>query len=229
MSSDFNFIVFDSAEQVALEAAQYIAQRINYFVEQNTICHVVLPGGTTPQRCLEHLSAIDLPWGNIHWYPGDERCYPQGHADRNDTMILNTLFTDASHVVENFHPMPAELGAERGAERYCEQLDSIGLFDLVVLGMGEDGHTASLFPGNDALKKQASAVPVFNSPKPPSDRVSISLKMLKQASERVVIATGENKREAFNRLSNGEQLPVVMIKPDRWFVDEQAVANISVT
>lgn len=229
MRPDLNYMVFESAEQVAIAAAQYIAQRIHYVVEKNGVCHVVLPGGTTPQRCLEHLSAMDLPWSSIHWYPGDERCYPEGHADRNDTMIMDTLFTDTSHVKENFHPIPAELGAELGAQRYSEQLDPVGLFDLVILGMGEDGHTASLFPGNDALRNPASAVPVYNSPKPPDDRVSISLSMLKQASERIVIATGENKREAFSRLNVGEQLPVARIKPDRWFVDEQAVADITVT
>jgi len=226
MKADINLSVFDTTDQVALEAAKYINQRIKYFVEQKGVCHVVLPGGTTPQHCLEYLSGMDLPWDKVHWYPGDERCYPAGHAERNDTMILKALFSEGDHVVENFHSIPAELGPELGAERYSELFESVALFDLVILGMGEDGHTASLFPGNDALKNTSFAVPVFDSPKPPSERVSIGLSVLNEASERIVIATGSNKSEAFKKLNDGERLPVAMINPDKWFVDEQAVIEI---
>ncbi len=229
MKSALNLSVFDSPEQVALEAAQYISQRINYFVELNGVCHVVLPGGSTPERCLKYLSGKELPWDKVHWYPGDERCYVTGHADRNDTMIFNALFSEGEHVSENFHPIHAELGPKLGAQRYSELLHLVDQFDLVILGMGEDGHTASLFPGSDTLKSTASAVPVYESPKPPSERVTISLSKLKQAAERIVIATGDNKRQAFVKVKDGEQLPVVMIEPDRWFVDQQAVMDISDT
>ena len=88
--------------------------------------------------------------------------------------------------------------------------------------MGEDGHTASLFPGNAALEDKRSAVPVYDAPKPPGERVSIGLDTLRNAGECIVIATGEGKREALSKLKQGEIFPVGMVKPDVWFVDEAA-------
>ena len=106
-------------------------------------------------------------------------------------------------------------------------IDSVAAFDIVLLGMGEDGHTASLFPGNVALENVASVVPVYDSPKSPGQRVSIGLDMLKHAGERIVIATGRSKSNAFQKLRAGEVLPVAMIEPDVWFVDHAAVDYLS--
>lgn len=223
-----DFKVYANPESVAQAAADYLFQQITTCVAEKGLCHVVLPGGSTPACCLELLAEKSLPWENIHWYPGDERCYPVGHAERNDTMIRDKLFSqqtissqkDAS---ENFHPIPAELGPEQGAEKYAALLDETGGMDIVVLGMGEDGHTASLFPGNVALEDQRSAVPVYDAPKPPLERISIGLNALKGAGECIIIATGDNKREALTKLKDGVVLPVGLIKPDVWFVDEKAV------
>ncbi len=225
-----NFKIHDNAETVARTAADYLYHQIKACVAKKDICHVVLPGGTTPARCLELLAEKTLPWKHIHWYPGDERCYPVGHAERNDTMINSKMFSQGDHVAENFHAMPAELGAEQGAEKYAALLDNTllennGQFDIVVLGMGEDGHTASLFPGNAALADQRSAVPVFNAPKAPPERISIGLTALINAAECIVIATGANKREALARIQAGENLPVARVEPDAWFVDKTALED----
>ena len=220
--------VYADPEAVAQAAADYLFKQITACVAEKGLCHVVLPGGSTPARCLELLADKPLPWENIHWYPGDERCYPVGHAERNDTMIRDKLFSqqtissqkDAS---ENFHPIPAELGPEQGAAKYAVLLDETGDMDIVVLGMGEDGHTASLFPGNVALEDQRSAVPVYDAPKPPGERISIGLNTLKNAGECIVIATGENKREALAKLKEGAVVPVGLLEADVWFVDENAI------
>ena len=219
------FKVYKNAEAVAQAAADYIFQQINNCVDIKGKCHVVLPGGSTPARCLELLAEKPLPWKNIHWYPGDERCYPIGHAERNDTMIIDKLFSQNKSASDNLHAIPAELGTEQGAENYATLLDAIGNIDIVVLGMGEDGHTASLFPGNSALKNERSAVAVYDAPKPPSERVSIGLTTLKNSSECIIITTGNNKSEALQKLKEGAKLPVGMVEPDVWFVDEAAVAD----
>ena len=219
--------VYADPEAVAQAAADYLFKQITACVAEKGLCHVVLPGGSTPARCLELLAEKPLPWENIHWYPGDERCYPVGHAERNDTMIRDKLFSqkttsspkDAS---ENFHPIPAELGPEQGAEKYAALMDATDGMDIVVLGMGEDGHTASLFPGNVALENKQSAVPVYDAPKLPLERVSVGLNMLKGAGECIVIATGEGKREAIKMIKEGAVLPVGMVEADVWFVDESA-------
>ncbi|NOQ88315.1 MAG: 6-phosphogluconolactonase [Gammaproteobacteria bacterium] len=226
------FKVYADPEAVAQAAADYLFQQIKTCVTEKGRCHVVLPGGSTPARCLELLADKPLPWKNIHWYPGDERCYPVGHAERNDTMIREKLFSQQplspqKGVSENFHPIPAELGPERGAEAYTALLDMTGDIDIVVLGMGEDGHTASLFPGNAALEDLRSAVPVYNAPKPPLERISIGLNTLKNAGKCIVIATGENKREAIEKLKKGTVLPVGLVEADVWFVDEDAI-NVTV-
>jgi 6-phosphogluconolactonase len=222
------FKVYADAEAVAQAAADYLCQQITNCVAEKGQCHVVLPGGSTPARCLELLADKPLPWESIHWYPGDERCYPVGHAERNDTMIRDKLFShqpklSQNGASENFHPIPAELGPEQGAEKYSALLDATGGMDIVVLGMGEDGHTASLFPGNAALENTQSAVPVYDAPKLPLERISIGLKTLKDAGECIVITTGSGKREALLKVKEGEVLPVGLVEPDVWFADEDAV------
>jgi 6-phosphogluconolactonase len=219
-----NINIYAYPEAVAHAVADYLFQQIKTCIARKGLCHVVLPGGSTPARCLELLAEKPLPWKNIHWYPGDERCYPVGHSERNDTMIHAKLFSQQQHTSKNFHPIPAELGPEQGAQAYAALLDATTGMDIVVLGMGEDGHTASLFLGNAALEDLHSAVAVYDAPKPPSERISISLNTLKNAGEIIVIATGGNKREALIKLKQGESLPVGLVEPDIWFVDEAASA-----
>ena len=220
------FKIYADPESVAQAVVDYLSEQIKTCVDKKGQCHVVLPGGSTPARCLELLAEKPLPWDKIHWYPGDERCYPIGHAERNDTMISSKLFSQTNKASVNFHPIAAELGAEPGAKKYAALLDATGGMDIVVLGMGEDGHTASLFPGNAALENMSSAVPVYGAPKAPPECVSIGLNSLKVADHCIVIATGENKREALQKLKQGEILPVGMVEPDVWFVDEFAVHGV---
>jgi len=204
-------------------------QKIISCVLDKGMCHVVLPGGSTPAECISLLAEKDLPWEKIHWYPGDERCYPIGHIDRNDTMIKSRLFAEEGSVKENFHAIPAELGPAHGARRYASLVESIAEFDIVVLGMGEDGHTASLFPGNAALNNMAAVVPVYGSPKSPDERISIGLDMLKYAGECIVITTGSSKKDALEKLTAGAVLPVGMVEPDVWFVDDAAVDDLNIS
>jgi 6-phosphogluconolactonase len=217
------FKIYTDAEAVAQAAADYLLQQITNCVAEKGLCHVVLPGGSTPARCLELLAEKPLPWENIHWYPGDERCLPVGHSERNDTMIKHKLLSQTENISKNFHPIPAELGPEQGAEKYAALLDAIHGIDIVILGMGEDGHTASLFPGNVALENKHSAVPVFDAPKLPLERVSIGLNVLRTAGERVVIATGKEKYKIMQKIKEGSILPVALVEPDVWFVDKDAV------
>lgn len=222
------FKIFKQPEAVALAATEYLFEQIKHCIETRGVCHVVLPGGSTPARCLELLAEKPLQWQHIHWYPGDERCYPVGHDERNDTMVMNKLFANNTEASQTFHPIPAEQGALSGAQNYAEFLDtalqdSNGNFDIVVLGMGEDGHTASLFPDNPALNDTHNAVAVFNAPKAPDERVSISLQRLKDAKTCIVITTGEGKYEALAKIKQGAALPIAMVEPDIWFVDKAAV------
>ena len=169
---------------------------------------------------------MDLPWQHIHWYLGDERCYPLSHPERNDSMVEQRLWSRIDTPAENLHPIPAELGPERAAEQYSALIDRLGgSLDIVVLGIGEDGHTASLFPGNPALDDNRAAVPVHDAPKPPPQRVSLGLATLQSAGERIVLVSGSGKREALAAVKRGQPLPVNRIGPAHWFVDQAANNN----
>jgi 6-phosphogluconolactonase len=219
------FKIFPDAEAVAQAAADFLSDQIASCVDAKAVCHVALPGGSTPARCLELLSGKQLPWRSIHWYVGDERCYPPGHPERNDSMLAQQLWSRIETPAENLHPIPAELGPELAAEKYSGLIDEIGCLDIVVLGIGEDGHTASLFPDNPAIENTHSVVPVYDAPKPPAERVSLSLTTIQSAGMRIVLVSGSSKREALSQLKQGSQLPLARIGPSHWFVDEAAAYN----
>ncbi|UCB55729.1 MAG: 6-phosphogluconolactonase [Thiotrichales bacterium] len=217
--------VFADAESVAQAAADYLASQISACVNARGVCHVALPGGSTPARCLELLSQQDLPWQKIHWYLGDERCYPVGHEERNDRMIERQLWSRIDAPAQTRHPIAAELGPQQAAKHYAGLIDAVGRLDIVVLGMGEDGHTASLFPENSALDSDDSVVAVYHAPKPPAERVTLGLKTIQSAEQRIVLVSGSGKREALNQIERGVKLPISRIGPSSWFVDEAAAPD----
>jgi 6-phosphogluconolactonase len=219
------FQIYKDSEALARAAADDLYARIQDCLARQTLCHVALPGGSTPARCLELLAELPLPWDRVHWYLGDERCYPAGHAQRNDTLVREHLWSKIDAPAANQHPIPAELGPETAAAAYTGVIQDIGNLDIVLLGMGEDGHTASLFPDNAALEDERLVVPVYDAPKPPAERVSLGLTALQAATERVALVAGSSKREALQRLRDGEQLPIAEVGPITWFIDEDAATT----
>jgi len=217
------WFVYNEFDQASEAAADFLASKIEASIQQKGECHVVLPGGNTPAQCLSYLADKDLPWNRVHWYLGDERCYPLNHQDRNDVMLQNNLWSHIS--TSNIHRIPAEFGAEQAAKVYREIVNSIEYFDIVFLGMGEDGHTASLFPNNEALQDTRSVIPVYDAPKAPTDRVSLSVNTLKKARCRMVLTGGVGKAEIIARIKEGDPLPVNRIGDINWFVDEVAMST----
>ena len=213
-----HWAIYKKLEEASQAAADFLAEHILASIDARGVCHVIVPGGNTPARCFDYLLQKSLPWEKVHWYPGDERCYPAGHPERNDVMLREHLLSriPASH----FHAMAAELGPEQGAQAYREKLHDVGTFDIAFLGMGEDGHTASLFPGNEALQDTETVVAVYDSPKSPPERVSIGINTLREARVRMVLAAGESKAAIMQRIWDGELLPVNSIGDIHWFIDE---------
>lgn len=209
-------------DAVAQAAADYLAERIWAVLDDLDDCHIALPGGTTPAACLRLLAAMALPWSRIHWYLGDERCLPPGDPERNDSLIQDCLWGPADIPADNCHPIRAEAGALAAAADYSELLALAGHLDIVLLGMGEDGHTASLFPSNPALALTDAAVPVFNAPKPPPERVSLSVPTLQAAGLRIALITGAGKAQAVQQLKAGEPLPINQVGQLEIFADRAA-------
>lgn len=219
------WFVYNDFDAASKATADFLAKTIEACLSEKNQCHVILSGGNTPAQCLSYLAVKKLPWQKVHWYLGDERCYPREHEERNDVMIEKYLWSHLSD--RNVHLIPTELGAEKAAEVYRQIISSVDCFDIAFLGVGEDGHTASLFPENEALNDSRSVIPVYHSPKPPSDRVSLSLDTLKKSRIRVVLASGVTKSSVIKRIKKGESLPVNCLGDINWFVDKDALSNIT--
>jgi len=219
------WFVYDEFNEASKAAADFLAEHIKASIEHKGVCHVVLPGGNTPIDCLAYLAEKKLSWEQINWYLGDERCYPSGHSARNDVMLDKNLWSHIS--TSNIHRIPAEFGAEQAAKIYREIVNSIEFFDIVFLGMGEDGHTASLFPNNEALLDTRSVVPVYNSPKEPAERVSLSIRTIKKAKCRMVLTGGTAKSDVIRRVKKAESLPINCLGDINWFVDKAALTALT--
>lgn len=213
-----NWFVYDDFESASKAAADFLAEKINEALLLKNVCYVALPGGNSPIQCLAYLATKNISWQKVHWFLGDERCYPSGHAERNDVMLENKFWSLLGKT--NIHRIQAELGAEQAAEIYRVEISLFDNFDIVFLGIGEDGHTASLFPGNAALADTRSVIPVYHSPKPPENRVTLSVNTLKKALCRVIVTSGLSKAPVIQRIKDEENLPVNSIGDINWFIDQ---------
>lgn len=176
---------------------------------------IVLAGGTTPRIVYESLRNIETDWAAWHVYFGDERCLPANHPERNSVMAFEAWLGHVAIPAAHIHVIPAELGAEEAALRYATVLDAVDSFDLVLLGLGEDGHTASLFPGQD-WGEDATHLPVLavhQAPKPPSDRVTLSAWRLSRAKRVWFLVTGSGKKRAVAFWQRGDHIPAAAIRP----------------
>lgn len=177
------------------------------------VFHLVIAGGGTPQRLYQALAGQPHDWTRWQVWFGDERCLPSGDPERNSTMAESAWLKRVGIPDSNIHPIQAELGAAAAAEDYARQLDGVGSFDMVLLGLGEDGHTASLFPGHGwgTERSSPSVLPVYNAPKPPSERVSLSAWRLGMADKVLFLVQGAGKRAAISEWRQGRAIPAAAI------------------
>lgn len=211
MNSSVRWRYFPDAAAVADETVRWVLAAAKRAIAQRGLFRVVLAGGSTPKQAYKQLAASDADWSRWHLYLGDERCVPEGDEQRNSRMI-NKAWVKRSRIPrEQVHWIPAEKGAQQGAREYESVIAPALPFDLVLLGMGEDGHTGSLFPGH-RHDPQRLVVPVSNAPKPPPERVSLNYSALSQTREMLLLITGAGKREALCHWRNGESLPVAMLE-----------------
>ena len=177
--------------------------------------HIVLAGGTTPRAIYQELQHINTTWSAWHIYYGDERCLAVGAVDRNDTMAQQSWLNHVSIPAQQIHAIPGELGNQNGAKTYTRTLKDIEAFDLVLLGLGEDGHTASLFPGHALGSEENSpaVLAITDAPKPPPERISLSAHRLSQAREVWFLVTGEAKRGAVENWQHEKNIPALSICP----------------
>jgi len=187
------------------EAAAAIALRGRFVL--------ALCGGSTPQAVYRRLAETKQDWQRWHLLYGDERCLPRGDAGRTTTLVERCWLNKISFPPGNHHVPPVERGTDAAALDYGAAIAPLLPLDMALLGMGEDGHTASLFPGH--AHPDQVVVPVHDAPKPPPDRISMSYATLCGAATVCFLVTGEAKREALRNWLDGADLPVARVTGTR--------------
>ena len=229
-------------EQVAIDFSRYFAM----LIASRKSCHIALSGGSTPKVVFDELAVNfqkDIDWSNVHLYWGDERCVVPTHADSNYKMTVEHLISKINIPKENIHRIKGENDPEYEAKRYTEVLDEnlpkingLPQFDMVILGMGDDGHTASIFPHEIELWHSDKNCVVATHPDSGQKRVSITGKIINNAATVVLLVTGANKKKKFietkNQTGDYKKYPVSLVNPISgrlmWFLDE-AAAGVTLT
>jgi 6-phosphogluconolactonase len=231
--------IFDDAGSLARGAAEWLCALATASSGQFSVC---LSGGSTPQRLYRHLAdpliASRFPWSRAHWFWGDERFVPHDHPDSNYRMAAEAFLSHVPVPPKNIHAVPTEnLTPRQSAAAYEATLKKFygadtmtpnrPLFDVTLLGIGEDGHTASLFPGQPALDETRRwAVEVIGAKS--EARITLTYPALDSSRDVVFLATGPEKRDMVARAQNGDRtLPAARIYPIgrlHWLTDRAAAS-----
>lgn len=218
-------------------AAEWLAQRIAQTVSSRGRCRLALAGGNTPLPVYEALAtpplSTQVDWSKVDVFFGDERCVPPDDAASNYALAQRALLSRIPVPSAQVFRIAGELPPPRAAAEYDAVLGATPL-DVVLLGLGDDGHTASIFPGT--VEAAGRRVIATTSPKPPTHRVSLTTQALNEAREVVFLATGATKAdivaEVFTQWpSSAPPLPAARVRPNhgspRWILDAPAASKLS--
>ncbi|NEA30852.1 6-phosphogluconolactonase [Streptomyces sp. SID13031] len=242
-----SILINRDAEGLAHAVAARLITKLIDVQSNGGVAQVVLTGGRVAaviyRAVAESPARSAIDWRRVEFWWGDERFLPEGDPERNDTQAWDALLSHVDVDPALVHSMPADTGqgAEAAAEAYAVTLaatagpddgDGVPAFDVLMLGVGPDGHVASLFPENPArVVVETSTVAVFDSPKPPPTRVSLTFPALANSRETWFVVSGEDKAEAVaDALSGTSDLPAAIPKGlDRtlWIIDEAAASQVS--
>jgi 6-phosphogluconolactonase len=235
--------VYGDAEALSRAGAELFAERAMASVAEHGRFVVLLAGGSTPRRAYQLLAEAPLasrvPWPDCHFFWGDERCLPAGHELRNETMVRRALLDHLFVPPSQIHPIRYHQEPERAASEYEAELRRFFAgqpprFDLILLGLGDDGHTASLLPGSAALHEQVHWTAVTRRPEEPFSRVTLTAPLLNQGASTVFLVGGQGKAPVLQSILNGSNdaltLPAQHIRPQHgellWLVDREAASQL---
>lgn len=236
-----NWFVFDESEQLAQQLTQEILELAKQAISKYGQFHLITAGGSTPNRCYQLLSQADADWASWHIYMGDERVLPFKDNERNSQALLNNWLTKVSIPEQNIHFMKVENGAKSAANDYACLFDEVKAFDVCLLGMGEDGHTASLFPEHNeaqsvqticckkACESDFISAPIIienNSPKAPLQRVSLNYVAFSKSRLLIKLVTGSGKQQAVSEwLNQNQSLPIALVRGQQTkvYIDKAAL------
>lgn len=228
--------ISESKKQTARSFSEYLVD----FVAKNNILHIALSGGSTPKEVFKELAENfknKIDWSKVQFYWGDERCVPSDDEESNFRMANEHLFSKAEIPLGNIHRIKGENKPEEEAARYADLLEAKlpyhnmqPQFDLIILGIGDDGHTASIFPNQIDLWNSKSYCEVAEHPETGQKRVSLTGNIINNAKEVSFLVTGENKAqkvsEIIDKKGNYNSYPAALVAPYtgrlNWFLDSEA-------
>jgi 6-phosphogluconolactonase len=215
MTQTVRWHVFPDAAVLCAHATDAILESARQAITARGAFRIVLAGGQTPMDVYARLREAPAEWGRWHVYFGDERCLPAGDPGRNDFSIRRAWLDRVAIPPGQIHAIAAERGDEISASRYAQTLRNVGEFDLVLLGLGEDGHTASLFPGHPLgnCPGDPDVLAVRDAPKPPPERVSLGAARLSRSRQVLFLVSGASKRHALLAWQRGDKIPARYIEP----------------
>lgn len=242
MPSHGKIVVFDDPEKLARAAAEKFVELARESIRDHGRFSVALAGGSTPARVYELLGSEfkdQIDWSRVHLFFGDERPVPPDHPDSNYRMAYEKLISRVPIPAENVHRMIGE-APEESARAYEEELrrhfsgEAWPRSDLIYLGLGDDGHTASLFPGTAGLKEDNAWVVSNWVDKLKTHRITLTPPVLNRSAHVVFLITGKNKADPLREVLEGsfdpERLPAQLINPEEgtleWFVDRDAAGML---
>lgn len=239
--------VLENHASLADEVADFVVWAAEQTLRHHAQFRIVLAGGSTPRSLYRTLSApawaSRLPWSRVRFFFGDERCVPPTHADSNYAMAKETLFDPLRIPDQQIARMRGEADPGEAAEAYerAVRQEFVGeprgvpAFDLVLLGLGDDGHTASLFPGSPALDERARLVVAASAPVGVRQRITMTYSVFNQAKAVVFLVSGAPKAAMVRRIleegGGDPPLPAARIRPTdgrlMWYLDEAAAAELA--
>ena len=232
-------IVEGNKEALAERGARLFEHKAIEAVEKEGHFFVALSGGSTPREMHKRLaSRSSIPWQGVHIFWGDERCVPVSDPSSNYGAAWEDFVGKVPLPVERIHPMPAHLSPEQGALSYERELKhlfslkrgDLPLFDLVFLGMGKDGHTASLFQGHESLNERERFVVAVKGGDPDVHRLTLTFPVINRAKEVVFMVSGREKAEVVKSVIEVEEekFPASRVRPASgrltWLLDQEAAS-----
>ncbi|WP_168564788.1 6-phosphogluconolactonase [Crateriforma spongiae] len=228
-------LAFESVEQLQRQAASDVADLIRSTLRHRDSFSISLSGGSTPKRMYELLAQESLPWDQVHWFWGDERNVPHDHDDSNYKMVKTAWLDQIDAPESNVHPVPVKVSDPQAAAKayQYEILEHFGdlppRWDLVLLGMGDDAHTASLFPQTDAIGVDDQTFVANWVPKLDAYRYTLTYPAINSGASVWFVVAGAGKKQAFAQVTHHDidvrNYPAQLVRPDRWYLTSDVLGE----